>query len=244
MCRCWLDVNQVNIFLFISLQNPNRSFNLCRFLSISRPNGHFRLNPGNSPPGSRNLTTFAPKERDSMDNSIIIRQETPRDFRQVDEVVRQAFAGMEESDHTEHLLVGRLRKSDAYIPALSLVAETTGKQIVGHIMLSRVEVVNGDTASEALAVAPLSVIPRFQGRGIGGMLIREAHRRATSMGYAAALLLGHKGYYPRFGYKRASLFGIKFPFDAPDDYCMVAELSKGGLTGLHGMVRYPDAFGI
>lgn len=178
-----------------------------------------------------------------MDGVIMIRQETEEDFRQVQEVVRLAFQGVEESDHTEHLLVERLRRSDAYIPQLSLVAETDGK-IAGHVLLSEVKVVAGSDVHTVLSVAPLSVLPVYQRKGIGGMLLREAHKRALELGYGAVLLLGHEDYYPRFGYGRASMFGIRFPFDAPDACCMAMELKAGGLDGIHGMVHYPDAFGM
>ena len=63
------------------------------------------------------------------------------------------------------------------------------------------------------------------------MLVREGHRRAAELGYGAAVVLGHEGYYPRFGYRRASLYGIRFPFDAPDECCMAAELFIGGHGG-------------
>lgn len=176
-----------------------------------------------------------------MEN-ITIRQEREDDFIKVRDVVRRAFAGVDESDHTEHLLVERLRLSAAYIPELSLVAETCGGKIVGHVMLSEVEVVSGAGKSVIPGVAPLSVLPEYQGRGIGGQLLREAHRIASELGFGAALLLGHEDYYPRFGYKKASDFGIKFPFDAPDGCCMAVELCAGALDGVHGMVRYPAAF--
>lgn len=178
-----------------------------------------------------------------MDGVIMIRQETEEDFRQVQEVVRLAFQGVEESDHTEHLLVERLRRSDAYIPQLSLVAETDGR-IAGHVLLSEVKVVAGSDVHTVLSVAPLSVLPAYQRKGIGGMLLREAHKRALELGYGAVLLLGHEDYYPRFGYGRASMLGIRFPFDAPDACCMAMELKAGGLDGIHGMVHYPDAFGM
>lgn len=177
-----------------------------------------------------------------MADSVLIRPERESDYPSVRDVVRLAFRDMEESDHTEHLLVERLRRSEAYIPELSLVAEVDGRTVVGHILLSEVKVVAEDRVRRALAVAPLSVLPEFQGKGIGGMLIREAHRRAAESGYGAALLLGHKDYYPRFGYRKASLVGIRFPFDAPDECCMVAELVAGGLDGVQGTVCYPDAF--
>lgn len=139
---------------------------------------------------------------------MLIRTEEPGDFDIVRELVRLSFKDMEESDHTEHLLVDRIRRSDAYIPALSLVAE----------------------------------VPGFQRKGIGGRLLLEAHRRAAEAGYRGALLLGHKDYYPRFGYRRASLFGIRFPFDAPDECCMAVEFRPGSLDGVHGEVRYPSVF--
>ena len=62
------------------------------------------------------------------------------------------------------------------------------------------------------------------------MLIREAHRRAADLGYGLSLLVGHKDYYPRFGYKRASSFGIEFPLEAPGECCMVAELQEDSLN--------------
>ena len=175
-------------------------------------------------------------------DEIIIRQEKEKDFNQIQEVVRLAFLQMEESDHTEHLLVERLRRSEAYVPDLALVAEAEDGRIVGHILLTRLEVVSDEATRIALAVAPLSVSPGYQGQGIGGALLRAAHERAAGLGYGAALLLGHPGYYPRFGYRKASLYGIRFPFEAPDECCMVAELKPGGLDGLRGTVRYPAAF--
>lgn len=176
-----------------------------------------------------------------MAGSVLVRPERESDYPSVRDVVRLAFRDVEESDHTEHLLVERLRRPGSYMPELSLVAEVGGR-IVGHILLSEVKIVAEGRVCRALAVAPLSVLPGFQGKGIGGMLIREAHRRAAESGYGAALLLGHKDYYPRFGYRKASLVGIRFPFDAPDECCMVAELVAGGLDGVQGTVCYPDAF--
>lgn len=97
------------------------------------------------------------------ENTMIIRQEKEEDFSRVRDVVKRAFENVKESDHTEHLLVERLRKSEAYIPDLSLVAEMKGEKIVGHILLSKVEVVSEKGFVTVLGVAPLSVLPEFQG---------------------------------------------------------------------------------
>lgn len=173
---------------------------------------------------------------------VIIREERQKDFEKINQVVKAAFKNVEQSDHTEHLLVERLRKSQAYIPALSLVAQTPQGEIVGHLLLSKAHIINGSQSFEVLALAPLSVAPAFQRNLIGSKLIEVAHQRAKKLGYAAIVLLGHKDYYPRFGYKKASLFGVSFPFNAPDDCCMVIELQKNALRGINGVVCYSQAF--
>lgn len=173
---------------------------------------------------------------------VIIREERQKDFEKINQVVKAAFKNVEQTDHTEHLLLERLRKSQAYIPALSLVAQTPQGEIVGHLLLSKAHIINGSQSFEVLALAPLSVAPAFQRNLIGSKLIEVAHQRAKKLGYAAIVLLGHKDYYPRFGYKKASLFGVSFPFNAPDDCCMVAELRKNALRGISGVVCYSQAF--
>ena len=173
---------------------------------------------------------------------VIIREERQKDFEKINQVVKAAFKNVEQTDHTEHLLVERLRKSQAYIPALSLVAQTPQGEIVGHLLLSKAHIIKGSQSFEVLALAPLSVAPAFQRNSIGSKLIEVAHQRAKKLGYAAIVLLGHKDYYPRFGYKKASLFGVSFPFNAPDDCCMVAELRNNALRGISGVVCYSQAF--
>ena len=103
-------------------------------------------------------------------------------------------------------------------------------------------IVSESEVHTSLAVAPLAVLPEYQNRGIGGMLLKEAHKRAAALGYGTAVLLGHKDYYPRFGYRKAEDYGIKFPFDVPSEYCQVIELIPNALEGINGIVRYPAVF--
>ena len=77
---------------------------------------------------------------------------------------------------------------------------------------------------------------------MGGELIIEAHNKARELGFQSVVLLGHEKYYPKFGYQRADLFGIKLPFEVPLENCMVKELVKEGLCEVHGMVDYPEEF--
>lgn len=173
---------------------------------------------------------------------ITIRQERQGDLPFILDLVEKAFENVEESDHQEQHLVERLHGSDTFIPELSLVAVNGKGIIVGYILLTKVKIVSADSTTVSLAVAPLAVHPAYQNNKIGGMLIEEAHKTARAMGYGSAVLLGHKDYYPRFGYRKAIDHGIRFPFDAPQECCMVIELLPDALSGVTGTVRYPECF--
>ncbi len=170
-----------------------------------------------------------------------VRQETKEDEVKVFQVIEAAFKDEEYSDHQEQFLVNRLRKTDAFIPELSLVAEYNS-QIIGQILLTRVHIKNKNHQEECLALAPVSVVPEYHKKGIGSTLIQTAHRVAKSLGFKAIVLLGHEAYYPKFGYKPSHTFGITFPFPAPDENCMVLELYNNSLDGISGEVVYPPAF--
>jgi predicted N-acetyltransferase YhbS len=113
---------------------------------------------------------------------------------------------------------------------------------VGHIMLTKMTIRKDENGYPTLGLAPVSVLPAYQCQGIGSSLIREAHRIAKEMGYESVVLIGHPTYYPRFGYRVAGNYGISFPFEAPAECCMVAELVEGALEGISGLVEHPKEF--
>ncbi|MGK6353552.1 GNAT family N-acetyltransferase [Parapedobacter sp. DT-150] len=174
-----------------------------------------------------------------MNNSITIRKERNEDGKAVRDVTRLAFGQDEEAK-----LVDRLRKNkQAFVPKLSLVA-AIGPEIVGHICFTKIRIVNnGNKAFTSLALAPVSVAPDFQNRGIGGMLIKHGLEVARKLGYTSVIVLGHEHYYPRFGFSPAKKWGIKAPFDVPENVFMAIELVEGGLAGISGTVSYPEEFG-
>lgn len=173
--------------------------------------------------------------------NIQIRQEEERDYKKVHQLVKLAFSDMPKSDGTEHFLVDRLRKSDAFIPELSLVAEVEGR-LVGHILLTKIQIENEKQSIDSLTLAPVSVHPEVHRKGIGGDLIKAAHKIAQGLGYQSVVLLGHAGYYPRFGYEKTSKYGIKLPFPAAEANCMIIPLQPNALDNVNGMVKYPKAF--
>jgi predicted N-acetyltransferase YhbS len=172
---------------------------------------------------------------------VTIRQEKPEDYHSVAMLIENAFRTEHFSDHQEQFLVDRLRKSTEFIPELSMVAEINN-DVVGHILLTKININSDSISYESLALAPVSVTPIHQKKGIGGALINAAHTKAKELGFTSVVLLGHDTYYPKFGYELTSKYGIKFPFDIPDKYCMVKALTKDGLKGVSGLVEYPEAF--
>lgn len=167
-----------------------------------------------------------------------IRQELQGDYQAVDALVKEAFATAEHSDGTEHTLVAALRSSQSFLPELSLVAVEDGK-IVGHILFTKAHV----GAYPVLALAPLSVLPACQRKGIGLALIKAGHSIAVTLGYDYAIVLGHPKYYPKAGYVPACTYGIKAPFDVPDESFMAIKLNENA-NRINGAIQYDAAFGI
>ena len=95
--------------------------------------------------------------------------------------------------------------------------------------------------SNAVALAPLAVLPGFQNHGIGRALIEAGHRKAKEGDYYCSVVLGSPEYYSKNGYLPALPFGIEAPFDVPTQFYMVFPF-KSQLP--HGTVRYSQAFGI
>ncbi|MFC4387922.1 GNAT family N-acetyltransferase [Gracilibacillus marinus] len=173
---------------------------------------------------------------------IIIRQEQGLDYQATEAVVKEAFRHVEQSDKTEHLLVNKIRKTDAFIPELSLVACLPDQTIIGHIMLSEIKIKYQSEETVSLALAPVSVLPAYQRKGVGSQLIYKAIKKAEQLGYLSIIVLGHEDYYPRFGFREAALWQIQPPFDVPQEAFMVLELREGALEKVQGVVEYSEAF--
>jgi putative acetyltransferase len=130
------------------------------------------------------------------DVSIVIREERPDDIAAIRDVNARAFGQDQESD-----LVDALRSNGAAL--LSLVATLNG-QVVGHVMYSPVSV--GDDVTGA-GLGPVAVLPEHQCQGIGSQLIEAGNQKLKDRGCPFIVVVGHADYYPRFGFRSASLHG-------------------------------------
>lgn len=170
------------------------------------------------------------------DMSIVIRQEKATDYPAVYNVHTKAFGRKDEARLTD-----RLRLSDIFIPELSLVA-ICDNELVGHIMFTEVSVVDDDRETVSLSLAPMAVIPVMQREGIGSLLVNSGLSKARELGYESVIVLGHREYYPRFGFEPTNKWGIKAPFNVPDHVFMGLELVEGAFSGVRGIVRYAREF--
>ena len=171
--------------------------------------------------------------------NIFIHQATENDYPAIEKLVEIAFQNAPHSDHNEHILVAKLRQNADFIPALSLCAKNEQGQIIGYVLLSKIMVGN----QNELALAPIAVLPEYQGQGVGKALILHAHAVAKSLGFSYSILLGDPNYYQKLGYQNASKFGIVSPFDVPDEYFMAYPLYSPPKK-IAGIVVYPPEFGV
>ena len=163
-----------------------------------------------------------------------IRPELPTDAEAVRAVNQAAFETNAEADLVELL-------HEQASPFISLVADDAGS-IVGHILFSPAVLLSHPHV-KIMGLAPMSVLPAHQRRGIGSSLVRAGLESCTELGFAAVIVLGHAQYYSRFGFQRASHFALGCEYDVPDDVFMALELEPGSLTGKAGTIRYHPAFG-
>jgi putative acetyltransferase len=164
---------------------------------------------------------------------IEISPERPADIPMIHAVHAEAF-----ETEAEARLVDRLR--DQADPFLSLVARF-GDVVVGHILFTPVRLAERGKAG-LLGLAPMAVLPAFQGQGVGTRLVEEGLAAARDLGARGVVVLGHTDYYPRFGFRPASDFGLSNEFRAPAENFMAIELVEDGLASADGLVRYDRAF--
>ena len=165
--------------------------------------------------------------------SFNVRDALARDDDAVRALHVEAFASHPSSDHTEHLIVDRLRARGRL--TLSLVACDTSGAVVGHAAFSPVLIAGADRGWFGLG--PLAVLPAQQARGIGSALVRHGLERLAQAGARGCVVLGDPAYYGRFGF--ASSPQLQFP-GPPATHFMALALGAHAIPS--GVVRYDPAF--
>jgi putative acetyltransferase len=165
---------------------------------------------------------------------INIREERSEDIAMIRGVNIEAFGRSQEAN-----LIEMLRTNGGIL--LSLLA-TNEDQIVGHILYSAVTVGSGERKIIGAGLGPMAVRPAYQRRGIGAKLIEFGTTRLKQSGCPFIVVLGHADYYPRFGFRPASDYGLKCEWSVPDNAFMALALDESKIGGLSGLAKYRAEF--
>lgn len=164
-----------------------------------------------------------------------IRLEQEEDYKDIKTLNDRTFQGIVEGN-----IVDNIRASGA--ECISLVA-VEGDEIIGHIFFSPVTVVSGDKEIIGMALGPMAVLPGCQKQGIGSALVKEGVEILKEKGCPFVIVLGHKDYYPRFGFEVASNYGLYPEWEGvPDEAFMVLFLNENMRDKVSGQVRYRHEF--
>ncbi len=173
---------------------------------------------------------------------IIIRLEKPEDYRNVEELNREAFWNHFVPGGDEHYLVHTMRSHPDFVPELAFVAEKNG-EIIGNIMYSR-SVLRADTGREipVLIIGPVAVTPRLQRMGLGKKLILHSLQAAREMGFAAVFLYGDPAYYSRHGFECTVKYKIRNADGVYPVAMQVLALQDHALDGMQGVLIESPVF--
>ena len=163
---------------------------------------------------------------------ITIREEKPTivEIAAIREVNNRAFGQEQEAN-----IVDALRANRTLL--LSLVA-ISNEGVVGHISYSPALIDN----LQGAALGPMAVLPEHQRKGIGSQLIQVGNSKLREEQCPFIVVVGHPEYYPRFGFVRASFFGLTPEWNLPEDIFMVLVLDEERMRGVSGLVKYPREF--
>ena len=178
-------------------------------------------------------------------NDIIIRLEKPEDYRQTENLVREAFWNVYRPGCSEHYVIHVLRDDPAFVKALDLVMEQDGKLIGQNMFMKTVIEADDGRTVPVLTMGPIGIAPELKRRGYGKRLLDESLERATAMGFGAVLFEGNIGFYGKCGFDYARKFGIRYhdlPEGADDSFFLCRELVPGYLDGVTGVYQTPKGY--
>lgn len=160
-----------------------------------------------------------------------IRNERESDYKNVEDITRKAFYNVYVPGCMEHYLVHIMRGHEDFIPELDFVIELDG-QIVGNIMYTKAKLTDeGGTEKEIVTFGPVSILPKYQRKGYGKMLIEHSLKRAAELGYEAVVIMGSPANYVGSGFQCCRKYNVCVEKDKYPAAMLVKELKAGALDG-------------
>ena len=178
---------------------------------------------------------------------MAIRLEEPKDYREVENLTREAFWNVYRPGCTEHFVLNQYRTNPDFIPELDFVMELDGR-IIGHVMFSKAELVleNG-SRRPSWTFGPISIHPDYKRKGYGLKLLNHALEKARELGVGFLCMEGNIEFYRHAGFDLASKLKIHY-HDEPDDaavpYFLARELTPGFLNGIEATYCPPKGYSV
>ena len=180
-----------------------------------------------------------------MTNNTIIRLERESDFRNVENLTREAFWNIYRPGCTEHYVLHCYRNNPDFIPELDFVMETDGV-LMGHVMFSKAQILADDgRIIPILTFGPISIAPDYKRKGYGLVLLKYALGKAKEMGFGAIFMEGNIDFYKHAGFVLASSLNIHYhaePRESQVPYFLGQELQEGYLAGIEGTYHSPKGY--
>lgn len=173
------------------------------------------------------------------------RFEEPKDYRTVENLIRESFWNVYRPGCSEHYVIHVLRNDPAFVKELDFVMEQDGR-LIGQNMFMKT-VINADDGHDipVLTMGPICITPELKRRGYGKALLDFSLAQAKALGYGAVLFEGNIGFYGKSGFDYARKFGIRYhdlPEGADDSFFLCRELIPGYLDGITGVYQTPKGY--
>ncbi len=176
--------------------------------------------------------------------NIEIRQETESDYREVEQITREAFWNLHSPGCVEHFIVHKMRAHADFIKQLDLVA-TLNDKIVGNIMYTRARLVSPENKEiQVVSFGPISVLPEYQRKGIGSELIRKTVEILRQSETIAVVIWGNPANYVKHGFKNCKEYNIGIAGNKHPTCLLVLELKKGILGKEFCEMKDSDAYSL
>ena len=176
---------------------------------------------------------------------LIIRLETEKDYRAVEELTREAFWNVYRPGCLEHYVLNQLRNDEAFVPELDFVMERDG-QLIGQNMFMRANIKADDGRDiPIMTMGPICITPELKRQGFGKKLLDYSLNKAAELGCGALCFEGNINFYGKSGFTFASEFGIRYhdlPEDADASFFLCKELIPGYLSGVTGEYTPPQGY--
>lgn len=178
-------------------------------------------------------------------NNIIIRLENKKDYRKVENLVRESFWNVYRPGCLEHYLLNQLRNSKDFVKELDFVMEKDGVLIGQNIFVKTVIRADNGKNIPIMTMGPICISPEFKRQGYGKMLLDYSLKKAKELGCGALCFEGNIDFYGKSGFSYASEFGIRYhglPEGEDASFFLCKELIKGYLDGVTGEYSTPECY--